>query len=65
MRSLKECVSVLLAVGTHPQPRHPCPVDLEEAMRPILGERAAEESRKKSGLKHTEAPHILTTAPAI
>lgn len=42
MRSLKKCVSVLLAVRTHPQPRHPWPVDLEEAMRLILGERAAE-----------------------
>lgn len=42
MKSLKECVSVLLAVTTHPQPRHPWPVDLEEAMRLILGERATE-----------------------
>lgn len=48
MRSLKEYVSVLLAVRSHPQPMHPWPIDLEEAMRLILGERAAEGSRKKS-----------------
>lgn len=48
MRSLKECVSVLLAIRTsYPQLRHPWPVDREEAMRLILGERAAERRQEK------------------
>lgn len=43
MRSLKECVSVLLAVRTsYRQLRHPWPIDREEAMRLILGETEAE-----------------------
>lgn len=42
MRVPKECMSVPLAVRSHPQPRHSGFTDLEQAARMILRERAAD-----------------------